>query len=204
LVSQGPQDEAVIQTPDRRLRVFVSSTLGELAEERRAVARAITALRLTPVFFEAGARPHPPREVYQAYLAQSDVFIGIYWQRYGQVSADMEISGLEEEFLRAGTEGLPRLLYVKTPAPDREPRLAELLTRIRQEASYRRFSTPAELGQLVRDDLAVLLSERFAARSAASAAPSSSGSRRCPLAPPRWWGGSRPSTRSPGCWAGPR
>jgi hypothetical protein len=52
----------VIRTPDRRLRVFVSSTLGELAAERRAVARAITALRLTPVLFEAGARPHPPRE----------------------------------------------------------------------------------------------------------------------------------------------
>jgi hypothetical protein len=66
----------VIRTPDQRLRVFVSSTMGELAVERRAVARAITALRLTPVMFEAGARPHPPREVYQAYLAQSDVFIG--------------------------------------------------------------------------------------------------------------------------------
>ena len=32
----GPWDEAVIRTPDRRLRVFVSSTLGELAQERRA------------------------------------------------------------------------------------------------------------------------------------------------------------------------
>ena len=170
----------VIRTPDQRLRVFVSSTMGELAVERRAVARAITALRLTPVMFEAGARPHPPRELYQAYLAQSDVFIGIYWQRYGQVNAGMEVSGLEEEFLLSGTEGLPRLLYVKTPAPDREPRLAELLARISQEASYRRFSTPAELGRLVRDDLAALLSERFAAGSAASAAPSSSGSRRLP------------------------
>jgi Domain of unknown function (DUF4062) len=179
-VSQGPRDEAVVQTPDRRLRVFVSSTLGELAEERRAVARAITALRLTPVMFEADARAHPPRELYQAYLAQSDVFIGIYWQRYGEVSAGLEVSGLEEEFLLSGTEGLPRLLYVKTPAPDREPRLAELLARISQEVSYRRFSTPAELGRLVRDDLATLLSERFAARSAASAAPSSAGSRRLP------------------------
>jgi hypothetical protein len=63
--------------------------------------------------FEAGARPHPPRELYQAYLAQSDVFIGIYWQRYGQVNAGMEVSGLEEEFLLSGTEGLPQLLYVK-------------------------------------------------------------------------------------------
>src|SRR5881396_457174 len=83
-VSRGPRDEVVIRTPDRRLRVFVSSTLGELADERRAVSRAITALRLTPVMFEVGARPHPPREVYQAYLAQSDVFIGLYWQQYGQ------------------------------------------------------------------------------------------------------------------------
>src|SRR5690348_13762790 len=130
--------------------------------------------------FEAGARPYPPAEVYRAYLAQSDVFIGVYWQRYGEVSTGMEVSGLEEEFLLSGTGELPRLLYVKAPAPDREPRLAELLSRIRQEASYRRFGTPAELGRLVRDDLAVLLSERFAARSAASAAPSSPGSRRLP------------------------
>jgi predicted ATPase len=155
----------------------VSSSLRELAEERRAVSRAITALRLTPVMFEAGARPHPPRELYQAYLAQSDVFVGIYWQHYGWVGAGKEVSGLEEEFLLAGTDGLPRLLYVKSPAPDREPRLAGLLARIREEASYKRFSTPAELGRLVRDDLAALLSERFAAGSAATAAPSSRGSR---------------------------
>jgi hypothetical protein len=73
----------VIRTPDQRLRVFVSSTLGELAAERRAVARAIAALRLTPVLFELGARPYPPREVYRAYLAQSDVSVGLYWQHYG-------------------------------------------------------------------------------------------------------------------------
>jgi len=167
----------VIRTPDRRLRVFVSSTLGELAEERRAVGRAISALRLTPVMFELGARPYPPREVYQQYLAQSDVFIGLYWQRYGQPAPGMQVSGLEEEFVLSG--GLPRLLYVKAPAPDREPRLADLLARIQDEASasYRRFRTPAELGRLVRDDLAVLLSERFAVagRPAAAAAPSAPG-----------------------------
>jgi predicted ATPase len=171
----------VIRTPDQRLRVFISSTMGELADERRAVARAIRALRLTPVMFEAGARPHPPRELYQAYLAQSDVFIGIYWQRYGQVSAGMEVSGLEEEFLLSGTSGLPRLLYVKTPAPDREPRLAELLARISQKDSYRRFGTPAELDRLVRDDLAALLSERFAAGSAALAGPAAAGAFRLPV-----------------------
>jgi hypothetical protein len=124
----------VIQTPDRRLRVFVSSIVGEhgeLATERRAVTRAISALRLTPVLFEQGARPHPPQELYRAYLAQSDVFVGLYWQRYGRVGPGQQVSGLEEEFQLARAEGLPRLLYVKTPASDREPRLAELLDRVK-------------------------------------------------------------------------
>lgn len=73
----------MIRTPDQRLRVFVSSTLGELADERGTVRRAIERLRLSPVMFELGARPHPPRELYRAYLDQSHVFVGIYWQRYG-------------------------------------------------------------------------------------------------------------------------
>jgi predicted ATPase len=170
-VSEGLADGPVIRTPDRRLRVFVSSTMGELAAERRAVSRAFSALRLTPVMFEAGARPHPPRDLYRAYLAQSDVFIGLYWQRYGEAAPGMAVSGLEEEFQLSSF--LPRLLYVKGPAPDREPRLAGLLARIREEASvsYRRFQTPAELARLVRDDLAALLSERFAAASGQAGAP---------------------------------
>jgi len=149
-----------IRTPDQRLRVFVSSSLGELAGERRTVKRAISALRLTPVLFELGARPHPPQELYRAYVAQSDVFIGLYWQSYGQLAPGVQVSGLEEEFDLS--VGMPRLLYVKSPAPDREPRLADFLSGIKQQASYRTFHTAAELGRLVRDDLATLLSERFA------------------------------------------
>ena len=166
----APADHStVIRTPDQRVRVFVSSTLEELADERAAVSRAVSALRLTPVMFELGARPHPPRELYRAYLAQSDIFVGLYWQRYGWVGPDMDISGLEDEFELS--RSLPRLLYVKTPAPERDPRLTELLERIKDEAadSYRTFRTPRELGRLVRDDLAVMLSERFAAPGSAAA-----------------------------------
>ena len=61
--------EPSIRTPDQRLRVFVSSTLGELADERAAVRAAIERLHLIPVMFELGARPHPPRALYRAYLA---------------------------------------------------------------------------------------------------------------------------------------
>ncbi|NEK58840.1 DUF4062 domain-containing protein [Geodermatophilus sabuli] len=181
------QDMVAIRTPDQRLRVFVSSTLAELAEERAAVARAITALRLTPVMFELGARPHPPRELYRAYLAQSDVFVGLYWQRYGWIGPGMDVSGLEDEFRLSGS--IPRLLYLKEPAPEREARLTAMITELQAEGadSYRQFRTPRELARLVRDDLALLLSERFAsaarvadAGAAASPAADRPGSRSLP------------------------
>jgi hypothetical protein len=107
----------LIRTPDQRLRVFVSSMLQELADERQAIER----LRLTPVLFELGARPHPPQELDRVYLDQSHIFIGLYWQKYGWV------------------------------APDREPRLTELLDRIRRDGrvSYKSFTTAQELRDLI-------------------------------------------------------
>ena len=157
--SSGPR----IRTPDQRLRVFVSSTLKDLAEERAAVQRAIETLRLTPVMFELGARPYPPRALYRAYLEQSQVFLGVYWQSYGWVAPDEEISGLEDEYRLSA--GRPRLVYIKGPAPDRQERLVGLLQRIEadDQASYRPFGSADELERIVKDDLMVLLSERFEA-----------------------------------------
>ena len=153
---------AVILTPDQRVRVFISSTLEELAEERAAALRAIRRLHLVPVWFESGARPHPPQSMYRAYLEQSQIFVGIYWQRYGWVGPGMEISGLEDEFRLAA--GKPMLLYLKRPAPDQEPGLTAMIDGIRAAGtvSYRHFATARELERLLADDLAVLLSESFA------------------------------------------
>jgi predicted ATPase len=151
-----------IRTPDQRLRVFVSSTLKELADERRAARAAIERLRLAPVMFELGARPHPPRELYRAYLEQSDVFVGIYWERYGWVAPGEEVSGLEDEYNLAPA-AMPRLMYIRETAAEREPRLRELLDRIRRDdsASFKYFSDARELGELLESDLAILLAERF-------------------------------------------
>ena len=150
-----------IRTPDQRVRVFVSSTLEELAAERRAARAAIEQLRLAPVMFESGARAHPPQEVYRAYLAQSDIFVGIYWQRYGWVGPGMAMSGLEDE-LRLSA-GMPRLLYVKVPAPGMEPGLSQMLADIRAEGgpAYKRFSSARELRGFIASDLAMMLAERF-------------------------------------------
>jgi predicted ATPase/class 3 adenylate cyclase len=175
-VTGSPREESaagradVILTPDQRVRVFISSTLEELAAERAAARRAIRRLHLVPVYYESGARPHPPRSMYRAYLEQSQVFVGIYWQRYGWVAPGMEISGLEDEYRLA--TGKPMLLYLKRPAPDQEPRLAAMIDAIRTAGtvSYRTFATPRELERLLADDLAVLLSESFADAAASAGA----------------------------------
>ncbi|MEA2447232.1 MAG: hypothetical protein QOK47_869 [Actinomycetota bacterium] len=142
------------------MRVFISSTIDELAPERSAATRAVQALRLHPVLFELGARPHPPRELYRAYLEQSDVFIGIYWRSAGWIAPEMDISGIEDEYRLAGDR--PKLIYVKEPADGRDERLATLLLEMQSaDLSYRHFEDAAELEELIKQDLAILLTERF-------------------------------------------
>lgn len=153
-----------IRTPDQRLRIFVSSTLHELADERAAARDAIQRIRLTPVMFELGARAHPPKDLYRAYLAQSDVFLGIYGQRYGWVAPGEELSGLEDEYRLS--RRMPKLIYVKR-TPDREDRLQSMLRDIERDdkVCYRPFDRPEELVDLVQNDLALMLTERFAGAS---------------------------------------
>src|SRR5262245_54580286 len=99
-----------------------------------------------------GARAHPPRDLYRAYLEQSDVFVGIYWQRYGWIAPGEEISGLEDECALA--RDMPKLVYVKR-AESRQDRLTELIGRIQKEGqvSYRPFATAEELKELLENDL---------------------------------------------------
>ncbi len=154
-------EHPVIRTPDQRIRVFVSSTLRELAGERRAVREAIERMRLAPVMFELGARPHPPRSLYRSYLEQSDVFIGIYGASYGWVAPEEEVSGLEDEYNLA-PRSMPKLIYIKD-VPARDEKLEQLIARIQADdtAAYLHFETAEELGERVSADLATLLAERF-------------------------------------------
>ncbi|SFN59680.1 ATP-binding protein [Mycetocola miduiensis] len=150
-----------IRTPDQRLRVFVSSTLKELAPERHAARTAIERLHLAPVMFELGARPHPPRDLYRSYLAQSDIFVGLYGDRYGWVAPGEEVSGLADEYLLSPSS-MPKLIYIRE-SDSRESRLTELLDRIRSDdaASFKYFAEPPELEAFLEADLATLLAERF-------------------------------------------
>ena len=80
--------------------------------------------------FELGARPHPPRELYRSYLAQSEVFVGIYGQSYGWVAPGSEVSGLEDEYLLAagkpGSSTSSRRRLAANPGwPSSSPRIRD-------------------------------------------------------------------------------
>jgi predicted ATPase len=99
--------------------------------------------------------------VYQALVEQSDVFVGIYWKSYGWVAPEMEISGVEDEYLLS--EGKPRLIYIKDSDEERDSRLVQLLERIKgdKEVTYQRFRDAEELRELLANDLGLVLAERF-------------------------------------------
>ncbi len=136
-----------------RLCVFISSSPGELTDERDAASAAVRTLRLRPVMHELGEQRQAD--------ARCDVFVGLYWQRYGWKSDVSAASAVEDEYLGGGD--VPRLVYVKEPASERDPELDRLLEQIRSRdrISWRTFATPGELAELLLDDLAELMSQRF-------------------------------------------
>jgi tetratricopeptide (TPR) repeat protein len=160
-MQEDTQQPRLILTPDQRVRVFISSTIGELQEERRAVRTAIRNLKLHPVLFEMAARPHPPREMYKANLEQSQIYLGIFWKSYGWVAPEMTVSGIEDEYNLSAEK--PRLVYIKDAPEGRDPQLEKLLRRIEEEGTvcYKTFSTTEELVELAQNDIMLLLSERF-------------------------------------------
>jgi predicted ATPase/class 3 adenylate cyclase len=136
---------------DPRLRVFVSSTLGELKSEREAAKSAIKTLRLDPVGMDLGSR----NEQDGLSIADADIFVGIYWQSLGWES------DLDREY--DASSGLPALIYVKEPAPDRDDGLTDLLERARSDgrSTIRVFESPGELAEMLVEDLASVMSDRF-------------------------------------------
>lgn len=147
-----------------KLSIFVSSTINECADERDAARRAITSVNLEPILFEnVGARPHPPRDVYQPELERSHIFVGIYRESYGWVAPSMSISGVEDELRLAKALGLPRLIYIAVSAPNREERLIRLLEELAREGdiSYAKYHDPNRLFEQIRDDLTDTISDQY-------------------------------------------
>jgi tetratricopeptide (TPR) repeat protein len=167
-----------IFTPDKRIRIFLSSRIPEFTAERHALVRMIQKMGYTPVFFEETARPHPPRDLYSAYLRQSHIFVAIYGTGYGWIdtAAGMTISGIEDEWNIS--TGMPRLVFVKETDQPRDVPLEALMQTVSTAGIvYKKFKTQTELVAAVRAAIALHISEEYLAddKAIADAAPDLAG-----------------------------
>ena len=155
------------------LHVFISSKMQELAPEREALRRLLSevghelvTLRAWTFEADAPAADRSIREVYLDALKRSALYIGLFWNEYGEWTID--------EFERASEWAIDRHIYVKDVAPERrDPRLSAFLetqSDVISGITPKWFKTPEELAEQVRRSLEVWLQDRLARRPGAASA----------------------------------
>src|SRR6266545_1024852 len=94
-------------------RVFISSVMDGLADERRAVARAVAELGAEPVWFEEfGGRDDEPTAAYLSEVRSCSVYVGILGRTYGRLLRS-RLSATHEEYREAESQGLRISAWVK-------------------------------------------------------------------------------------------
>lgn len=85
---------AIIKTPDQRVRVFISSTINELAEERQAARQAIENLRLIPVFLKQELDHTLPETCIQLIWTKAIYF----WASIGTVMVGLHLAQISQDW----------------------------------------------------------------------------------------------------------
>src|SRR5262245_25654815 len=137
----------------RRLRVFISSRMQELAAERAAIKAALDDLRIDAWVYEsdAGARSQSIRKTYVEELSGADLYIGLFWKGYGEYTL--------EEYKLAESLKKDRLIFQKRTAEegDRDPQLREFLVglnNVEKGLTVRWFDGLEDFTTAVKDDVA--------------------------------------------------
>lgn len=144
------------------MKIFISSTYGDLKDYRRAVRGAILRLGHHPIGMEDfGSRPETPKQAALDAIYHCDIFIGIYAHRYGSISPGDSLSIVEQEFDRARELDIPCYVYVIDPNfdwqgpmddEDNTKHLARFKTKI-DKLLRSTFTTPNDLAVKVASDL---------------------------------------------------
>ena len=103
-------------------RVFISSSMAELVEERKVIERVIRQSGYQPFLYErdANARPWNHEETFVQELKASHLYVGIFWNKYGPYTV--------QEFDLAKERGIPRLVFEKASGPgERDKELQKFL-----------------------------------------------------------------------------
>ncbi len=148
-----------------KLRIFISSTITDLTDERTTAAKAVHKMHLDAALLEdMGAMPFSSLEASLLYASQADIYILIFGERYGYIPDGETQSVTELEYLKAQELSIPTLVYVKEMAT-REPEEEVFLERVRKKKMHAKpFKTLAALEEHIQEDLARELSRLVLAR----------------------------------------
>lgn len=152
---------------ERRVKVFVSSRMTELATERMVVKEVIREMGLVPILFEdLNPKARPSEEVYLDGVRRSQIYLGLFRCEYASYDGP-EMSATEQEYREATRLNLPRLILVKPcPREERDPRLTRLLAEVgdgRRGVVYKAIKDLGKLRETVRDAVAETVSENYQA-----------------------------------------
>jgi hypothetical protein len=148
-------------------RVFISSKMLELAPERQAIHDLLPTLgndfvQLSTWLFEddAPAANRPSRDIFLDALKRSDLYLGLFWNDYGEWTID--------EFHHATEWSIDRHIYVKNQDADRrDPRLQAFLAEqsdVISGITPKWFTTVDDLRQQVQKSIETWLRDRLARR----------------------------------------
>lgn len=149
----------------RFLRIFISSTHGDMLCERRAVSDEIKRLGHTPVEMDTfGSRNEVPIEVCLQHVRECDVFVLLLGHRYGSLIPIEDVSFTEAEYKAAKSHGKPILVYqrsnlamIRAEWAESDPAsLAKLIAfkkALRSKRVPYEFNSVVELSERVPDDI---------------------------------------------------
>jgi tetratricopeptide (TPR) repeat protein len=146
---------------------FISSKMKELESERQAIYELLPMLgsglvnmRAWVYEKDALARNNPIRQTYLDALENSILYIGIFWNDYGEWTID--------EFDHATRWGIDRHIYVKdVDTSKRDPRLTEFLNKwggVTSGITAKWFKTTGELVEAMRESVELWARERLGQR----------------------------------------
>lgn len=92
---------------DWKPSLFISSTMDELAMERKALKKVLEDEGMYTWLFErdAGAREYPIQQTYFAEIGACNIYIGLFWLKYGEYTID--------EYNKARELNKPCLIYIR-------------------------------------------------------------------------------------------
>lgn len=129
----------------KRIRVFISSVQSEFEAERAMLGEYIRRDALLGKFFETflfedvPANEASPQQVYLGEVEMSDIYLGLFGNKYGYEDAE-GISPTEREYDRASELHKTRLIFIKSLDEDnRHPKESTLIKKVERDIVRKTF-----------------------------------------------------------------